>query len=147
MADEHGTPRHVRQPCVSRRAAKQWGNVTTAQLRECGVTARTAQRWLGEGRLVRILRGVYSVGHRSPAPEAFWAAVLLGDGEDAVLTRHTALALHGLGPAPRVATVATPKQARSRHRVTVHSSMPFKRDEVVSRRGLRATSIERTLLD
>src|SRR5206468_1678223 len=90
---------------------------------------------------------VYCVGHRSPAPEAFWAAVLLAYGDGAVLTRHTSLALHGLGGPPATVTVATRGQARGRPGVKPHSSMPFERDEVVIRRGLHTTSIERTLLD
>jgi very-short-patch-repair endonuclease len=90
---------------------------------------------------------VYSVGHRSAAPEAFWAAVLLAYGEGSVLTRHASLALHGLGRPPETVSVAVPKQARRQGRAEPHSSMPFERDEVVIRKGLRTTSIERTLLD
>jgi very-short-patch-repair endonuclease len=82
-----------------------------------------------------------------PAPEAFWAAVLLSYGDDSVLSRRVSIALHGLGPAPNEATVAVSTQARRQRGVKPHSSMPFERDEVVIRRGLRTTSIERTLLD
>jgi very-short-patch-repair endonuclease len=147
MADETSNRWKERHPCISSKATKQWGNVTTAQLADCGVTGPVISRWVAEGRLDRVLRGVYSVGHRSPAREAFWAAVLLGYGDGSVLTRHTSLALHGLGRPPTTATVAVPKQARRQQGVEPHSSMPFERDEVVIRKGLRATSIERTLLD
>jgi very-short-patch-repair endonuclease len=114
MADEHGTPRLVRSTCVAQLAAKQWGCVTTEQLVRCGLSPRTIGRWVDEERLHRLHRGIYAVGHRSPAPEQRWQAALLGYGDDSVLSRHTALALHGLGPPPK---------------------------------GLRTTSIERTLLD
>jgi very-short-patch-repair endonuclease/predicted transcriptional regulator of viral defense system len=147
MADETSNRWKERHPCITAKAGRQWGNVTTAQLFACGVTGPVISRWVTEGRLDRVLRGVYSVGHRSPAPEAFWAAVLLGYGDGSVLTRHTSLALHGLGRPPRKVTVAVPKQARKQRGVQPHSSMPFERDEVVIRRGLRTTSIERTLLD
>jgi len=147
MADEPSNRWKKRQRCITAQASKQWGNVTTAQLADCGVSGAVISRWVAEGRLDRVLRGVYAVGHRSPAPEAFWAAVLLGYGEASVLTRRTSLALHGLGQPPHTITVAVPKQARRQRRVEPHSSMPFERDEVVIRRGLRTTSIERTLLD
>jgi hypothetical protein len=85
--------------------------------------------------------------HRSPAPEAFWAATLLAYGDESVLTRYASIALHGLGRPPKVVTVAVPKQARKQRGVQPHVSMPFDRDEVVIRKGLRTTSVERTLLD
>jgi len=117
MADEPSNRWKRRQPCITAQASKQWGNVTTAQLADCGVSGAVISRWVAEGRLDRVLRGVYAVGHRSPAPEAFWAAVLLGYGEASVLTRRTSLALHGLGQPPHTITVAVPKQARRRRRV------------------------------
>jgi hypothetical protein len=104
-------------------------------------------RWVAEGRLSRVLRGVYAVGHRSPAPEQLWQAALLAYGTRSVLTRHASIALQGLGRPPKTVTVAVPKQARKQRGVEPHSSMPFERDEVVIRKGLRTTSIERTLLD
>src|SRR4051794_26630574 len=147
MADETGTPRPFRQPCVALAAARQWGNVTTGQLRGCHVGPRTIQRWVDDGRLHPRHRGVYAVGHLSPTPEARWSAALLAYGDESVLTRYTSIALHGLGRPPEVVTVATPRQARKQRGVEPHRSMPFQRDEVVIRKGLRTTSIERTLLD
>jgi hypothetical protein len=129
MRNEPSTPRELRYPCVAERAARQWGNVTTEQLRRCGVTPQTVQRWVAEGRLHQRHRGVYAVGHRHPAPEA-------------------AIANHGLGRPPSVVTVAVPaRRARKQRGIEPHSSLPFERNEVVIRQGLRTTSIERTLLD
>jgi hypothetical protein len=146
MADEPSNRWKKRQPCLAAKSAGQWGNIITAQLGACVVTGAVISRWVAEGRLHRLDRGGYAVGHRNPAPEARWSAALLAyDGS--VLTRHTALANHGLGKPPQVVTVAVPKQARKQRGVEPHSSMPFERDEVVIRRGLRTTSIERTLLD
>jgi len=112
------------------------------------VASTSIVRWVRDGRLHRLLRGVYAVGHRSPAPEQRWQAALLSYGADAVLSRYVAIALHGLGPAPKEVTVAVPREVRAQRGVRPHFlSMPFERDEVVIRRGLRTTSIERTLLD
>jgi very-short-patch-repair endonuclease len=148
MSNETGTPRRFGSKCVAGRAAKQWGSITTEQLAACGVTDRTARRWVDDGRLHRLLRGVYAVGHRSPAPEQWWQAALLAYGKDAVLSRYVSIALHGLGRPPTQTTVAVPREVRAQRGVRPHFiSVPFERDEVVIRRGLRTTSIERTLLD
>jgi very-short-patch-repair endonuclease len=122
--------------------------VTIEELARCGISDRTARRWAAEGRLHRLLRGVYAVGHRSPAPEQRWQAALLSYGRDAVLSRYVSIALHGLGKPPNLTTVAVPREVRAQRGVKPHlCSLPFERDEVVIRQGLRTTSIERTLLD
>jgi hypothetical protein len=147
MENEPGTPRLFRSTCIAGWAAEQWGCVTTEQLARCGVSPRTIGRWVADGRLHRLHRGVYAVGHRSPAPEPRWQAALLAYGDDSVLIRYTSIALHGLGRPPQVVTVGLPRRARKQRGVEPHLSMPFERHEVVVRRGLRTTSIERTLLD
>jgi very-short-patch-repair endonuclease len=147
MADDAPAHREERQACVACVAGDQWGNITYPQLRACGLSASAIGRWSATGRIHRVLPRIYAVGHRSPAPEAFWAAALLYCGDDSVLTRHAGLAAHALGPPPATVAVAVPKAARKQNGVEPHSSMPFERDEVVIRRGLRTTSIERTLLD
>src|SRR5438552_16098928 len=108
MPDEVLAHREERQPMRCGHRRRQWGNITHAQLRACGLSTAAIGRWADTGRLHPVLRGVYAVGHCSPAPEAFWAAALLAYGDDSVLTRHAALALHGLaeepphsGPAPQ----------------------------------------------
>lgn len=65
-----------------------------------------------------------------------------------MLSRGVAIALHGLGKPPGVTTVAVPREVRTQLGVNPHlSAVPFGRDEVVIRKGLRTTGIERTLLD
>ena len=142
------TPRELRSTCVAGAAAKQWGCVTTEQLAQCNVASSTIERWVADGRLHRLLRGVYAVGHRSPGPEQRWQATLLSYGDDSTLSRYVAIALHGLGAPPSEITVAVPREVRAQRGVHSHFlSMPLERDEVVIRKGLRTTSIERTLLD
>jgi very-short-patch-repair endonuclease len=147
VADTAPVHREERQACVACVAGDQWGNITYPQLRACGLSPSAIGRWSATGRIHRVLPRVYAVGHRSPAPEAFWAAALLYCGDESVLTRYTGLAAHGLNQPPNTVTVAVPKPSRKQRGVEPHSSMPFERGEVVIRRGLRTTSIERTLLD
>jgi very-short-patch-repair endonuclease len=110
------------------------------------VSATTIGRWVGEGRLHPRHRGVYAVGHLSPAPEARWAGALLACGEDSALSRHAALANHGLGRPPALITVVVARKARAHRGVRAHRST-LHDGEVVIRKGLRTTSVERTLLD
>jgi hypothetical protein len=134
MGNEGSADRNERRPCVARRAAKQWGCITTEQLRRCGVKPPAISRWVDGEHLHPLLRGVYAVGHRSAAPEQRWQAALLAYGDDAALSRHVSIALHGLGPAPSVTTVALPRRKARRQRgIEPHSSPPFERDEVVIR--------------
>jgi hypothetical protein len=147
MTDKCSALRNNRQSCAAVVANRQWGNITSPQLQRCGFSRSEISRATRAGLLVEVLHSVYSVGHRSPAPEAFWSAALLAYGDESALSRHASIALHGLGRPPKVVTVAVPKQARKQRGVQPHLSMPFERGEVVIRKGLRTASIERTLLD
>lgn len=148
MDNEHGASRQFRHRCVAEVAARQWGNIGIAQLHDCGVTADSVKRWAADGRIHRVHRGVYAVGHRSPAPEAAWAAALLACGEGAVLSHRAAAAVHGLLPPPDTVDVTTPGRIRPHRGVRTHSpSMPLRRDEVTRAKGLNATTVPRTLLD
>src|SRR5207244_3636163 len=91
MAYENPTPREERHACVGRRAANQWGCVTTAQLRACHVTKATQSRWVERWLLHLIHQGVYVYGPLSPAPEQRWAAALLAAGDRSALS-HTGAA-------------------------------------------------------
>jgi very-short-patch-repair endonuclease len=88
------------------------------------------------------------VGHRSPAPEAAWAAALLYCGSGAALSHHTAAALHGLiGPLNAV-HVSVGRRVAAHAGITVHSpSMPIEGGELTRAKGLRTTTVARTLID
>jgi hypothetical protein len=125
-------------------AARQWGNITATQLRDCGVSKSVARRWVREGRLHRRHYGVYSFGAPSPAPEAQWTAALLAAGDGAHLRGTATLALYDLWTAPRVTQVYAPKQRRGDAILEVRqTSSP----EVRRRRGIPATTLPRTFLD
>jgi very-short-patch-repair endonuclease len=148
VSDELPTPRQLRQARVAEVARRQWGCITSTQLADAGVSTSTMHRWLREGRLHRLHRGVYAVGHRASAPEARWAAALLACGEGAALSHQTAAALHGLIEAQGIVRVSLTRQVRAPRGVEVHCpSMPFQRGELVRAKGLVATSVPRTLLD
>ncbi len=49
-------------------AAKQWGNITRRQLHELGLDDSAIAYRVRIGRLYRVFRGVYSVGHPPTTP-------------------------------------------------------------------------------
>jgi very-short-patch-repair endonuclease len=78
---------------VARIAARQHGVVTLRQLEEAGVTREATYKRARRGRLHRLHRGVYAVGHRAPSWPGRWMAAVLASGEGAVLSHHSAAAL------------------------------------------------------
>ena len=78
---------------VARVAARQHGVVTVAQLLEVGLDKSAISRRVNAGRLHRLHRGVYAVGHRAPSWHGRWMAAVLAYGEGAVLSHHSAAAL------------------------------------------------------
>lgn len=79
---------------VFQMAEGQWGVVSLAQLRTCGLSRTTVHRWAQDGRLHRVLRSVYALGHRTLTPEAWWMAATLACGDGALLAARSALALY-----------------------------------------------------
>jgi hypothetical protein len=77
-------------------ANDQDGLASLEQLREIGVTQRAAAYRAQQGRLHRVHRGVYSVGHRSYGRLGALRAAVLACGEGAVLSHGSAAALWGL---------------------------------------------------
>src|SRR3954469_1084949 len=78
---------------VARIAARQHGVVTLRQLEEAGVTREATYKRARRGRLHRLHRGVYAVGHRAPNWHGRWMAAVLACGEGAVLSHGSAAAL------------------------------------------------------
>jgi very-short-patch-repair endonuclease len=125
-------------------AARQWGNVTYAQLREIGFSKD--EIWLMErrGLLHKMHRAVYAFGARSPAPEQRWAAALLAAGEGSALSHTSAAAFYGQLAVREVIEVVAPTRRRGDDRLRVRTP---KRFEAVRKNGLIVTTPAQTLLD
>ncbi|HEY3552832.1 MAG TPA: type IV toxin-antitoxin system AbiEi family antitoxin domain-containing protein, partial [Solirubrobacterales bacterium] len=78
---------------IARVAAKQYGVVTAKQLADAGLGRSSISERVRSGRLHRIHRGVYAVGHRAPSWHGRWMAAVLACGEGAALSHHSAAAL------------------------------------------------------
>jgi len=62
---------------VAELAARQWGVISSGQLRALGVEAREVGHRVSVGRLHRLHRGVYAVGHERLGREGRYLAAVL----------------------------------------------------------------------
>jgi hypothetical protein len=69
---------------AARTAGRQHGRVSREQLLALGVDGKRIERWLADGRLRRVHRGVYAVGHIAPSTDAEYIAAVLACGMGAV---------------------------------------------------------------
>jgi very-short-patch-repair endonuclease len=135
---------------VAEIASRQHGIVTAAQLREVGIDKSAATRRHSAGRLHRLHRGVYTVGHRAPSHHARWMAAVLACGEDAVLSHHSAAALWELlRPLDGPVHVSVPTTAGLKPRRGIHiHRCPSLSDPLTTRRhNIPVTTIQRTIDD
>jgi predicted transcriptional regulator of viral defense system len=130
-------------------AERQHGVVSLAQLMFLGLSARAVRDRVAAGRLTRIHRGVYAVGHGRLTLRGHWMAAVLACGPKAVLSHRSAAALHGIRPDNRPKTdVTVPSpSARSRRGIDVHRSPTLEPQDLMTIDGIPATSVARTLLD
>src|ERR1700742_129158 len=74
-------------------ARRQHGVVTVEQLNGAGIDKHGVAWRVRSGRLHRLHRGVYAVGHRSLSWRGRWLAAVLAMGDGAVLSHESAIAL------------------------------------------------------
>ena len=132
---------------IAELADGQHGVVARRQLLALGVGEEAIEVRLRAGRLHRLHRGVYAVGHRVLSREARWMAAVLFAGPDAVLSHRSAAALWGMpAPSSRAIEVTTPRKSRSRGSIHRHFAV-LPADEVTTERGIPVTTVPRTLFD
>ena len=127
-------------------AARQRGVVARRQLLALGISGGAIDHWIATGRLHRLHRGVYLVGHPVPAPLAVEQGALLAGGDGAVLSHVTAAAMWGLLDAGPVHVTTRRHRGRPRG-VVVHTTTHLERRDTTRRHGLPITTPARTLLD
>jgi predicted transcriptional regulator of viral defense system len=129
-------------------AGRQHGVVSRRQLLEIGFARAAIQRRLQSGRLHRLHRGVYAVGHPVVGAHGQWLAAVLACGPGAVLSHRSAGALWELRPssAARIdVTVPRGSGCRSTAAIVVHRP----RDAVATtvRDAITVTTPMQTLAD
>jgi predicted transcriptional regulator of viral defense system len=138
-----------RQRTIEEWAAGQHGVVARWQLAAAGVTPSMLKTGIAAGRLLRLHRGVYAVGHAHLTREGRWLAAVLAVGSGAVLSHRDAAGLHDLRPAnhERIDVTTTQRGRRNQPRIRVHHTAELHPLDVTTRRGVPVTSVARTIVD
>lgn len=116
------------------------------QLIDLGLSPEAIQRRVRTGRLHRIHRSVYAVGHKRLTQRGRWIAAVLAGGDGAVLSHRSAAALWQVLPARGRIHVTTPRDLHNRDGIRFHSQS-LQLDEVTTGDGIPTTTVARTLLD
>jgi very-short-patch-repair endonuclease len=147
---------------VAELAARQHGVVSADQLRHLGVSEEAIKVRVGTGRLHRLHRGVYSVGHAAPPPEGRSLAAVLALGRGtrgggsvlghwgAAVSHRSAAWLWGLLQLPQApcdVIVAGNSGRARRPGIRVHRSRSLTPTDITLCRGIPVTTPARTIGD
>jgi len=131
-------------------ATRQHGVVSAAQAIAILGSRQRLEHRVRTGRLHRLHRGVYAVGHKRVSREGWWLAAVLACGPGAALSHRAAAALHGLRPAPGRepdVTVRGDGGRRRRRGLTVHRSVVLTDEHVTVVDAIPVTDVPWTLVD
>jgi hypothetical protein len=130
-------------------AERQYGVISVRQLETIlGYSPSAVKREVAAGRLLRLHRGVYAVGHRLVPAHGRCLAAVLACGPNALLSHRSAAWLWGLtryGPAPLHVTSPIPRKPRLP--IKLHHSRILIADDRAFEDGIPVTAVPRTLLD
>jgi predicted transcriptional regulator of viral defense system len=134
---------------IAELAARQHGVVSLGQLQLLGLGKAAVAKRAKVGRLHRIHRGVYAVGHARLTAQGRWMAAVLAFGPNAVLSHRSAAAHLGLlGSARAIPDVTLPSRtARARKGIEVHASGTLTATDVTVVDGIPCTTVARTFVD
>jgi very-short-patch-repair endonuclease len=130
-------------------AWRQHGVVSRRQMLRLGLSEDVIDSWARNGRILRVQRGVYSLGHVNLDARGRIHAAVLACGPGAVASHRSAAYLLRIGQrAPLVVDVIPPGQrGRAIDGVRFHAAPYPARDEVVLVDGIPCTNVARTIID
>lgn len=154
MPSERRFPDATRLEIVDQRiaalATRQHGVVATRQLAALGLPQRAVSHRAAAGRLHRVHRGVYAVGHPVLTVNGRRVAAILAAGPGAVLSHASAAALWEIRPTSATRIDVTVRSAAGRGRrpgLRIHRTPTLRDDEITEHQAIRVTTPARTLLD
>ena len=128
---------------------RQHGRVARRQLLDARVDAKRIDRWVADGRLRIVHRGVYAIGHTAPSLLAAYMAAVLAGGPGTVLSHRAAAyllrLLRGLAPAPEITVPSTAE--RRRPGIVIHRVRALHPRDVCVVDGIPVTIVPRVLVD
>jgi very-short-patch-repair endonuclease len=139
-----------RDELIAAIASKQHGVIDASQLRSAGLTRAAIAKRAGAGRLHRLHRGVYAVGHRNVSFEGRCMAVVLACGECSVVSHRSAAVLWGMlagGQASIDVTLSSDGGRRKQQGIVIHRSRTLTARIITRRSGIPVTNPARTLRD
>lgn len=130
-------------------AVRQHGLVSLSQVRGAGLGEGAIAHRVRMGRLHRVRRGVYAVGHQAVSRHGQMLAAVLACGTGAVASHRTAAELHGLYErTPAVFDVISTSQAGRRlDGIRRHRAVDLPACDLTIRDGVPSTNVPRTLVD
>jgi hypothetical protein len=146
MREERDKPDRL----VAAIAARQHGVISAEQLAAAGVGKDGVRRRVQAGRLHRVHRAVYAVGHPRLSFEGRCKAAELACGHRASISHRSAAMLWGLLPETDgrihvlVAGTGGPKRRRG---IQVHRAQTLGDGDLTRRKGIQVTTVRRTLID
>jgi very-short-patch-repair endonuclease/predicted transcriptional regulator of viral defense system len=135
---------------IARLAERQHGVVALRQLAALGLSQRAVSHRAAAGRLHRIHRGVYAVGHPVLPYYGRWMAAVLAAGPGAALSHASAAALWEIRPSQATRTdVSVPHASgrAKRPRLRIHRATALQSHETTIHHDIPVTTPARTLLD
>jgi very-short-patch-repair endonuclease len=134
---------------LARLAATQHGVVARRQMRDLQMTDRQIAQAVNAGRLHRVFRGAYALGHPNVSELGRLRAATLTCGAGAVISHRSAGALlRLLDKGPVVIDVIAPgARGRTIDGIRLHQVRPPRREETGTVDGIPCTSPARTLVD
>ncbi|MGH2818651.1 MAG: type IV toxin-antitoxin system AbiEi family antitoxin domain-containing protein [Actinomycetota bacterium] len=131
-----------------RLVAMQYGVFHRDQARDLGVSDSRLHRLVRAGRIERVLPGVFKDAAVSMSLAQKMKAAELWAGPQGCLCSRSAAAWWGFdGIRSDGIEILSHKRLRGRAGITVHTTSDLSPTDVLVRRGLRVTTIERTLCD
>jgi len=133
---------------MAKLASREHGVVEHQQLLGLGFTPGAIEHRLRSGRLHRVHRGVYAVGHPTLTHEGRRTAAVLACGPQAVLS-HWSAATHWepLQTNRAVIDVVVPGHHRGHKGIRLHCVKQLDERDTTIRDGIPITNVPRTLLD
>jgi very-short-patch-repair endonuclease len=134
---------------IARLAERQHGVVEHNQLLGLGLSQSGIDRRLASGRLHRLHRGVYAVGHRKVTAPGRRMAAVLACGPGAVISHETAADMLNIRPtaSPAIHVTVPTTAGRRRPGIKIHRTSTLRAEDVTTVDGIPVTSVSRTLTD
>jgi predicted transcriptional regulator of viral defense system len=147
--DEGRNAPHPIDRAISTLALGQHGVVTLRQLVELGLSASAVRNRVANGRLHRVHRAVFAVGHANLTRDGRFMAATLACGPRAVVSHRAVGAKWDLGlrGRPWVDVTAPGRRGRRRPGIRVHSAATLAAHDVDAIDAIPCTTLARTLLD